>query len=178
MSQTAVSQRYIEALVGAAEERGVLDQVEEEAGAILDLIEESTDLSDFLTNPMLPSAHKEAFVRTLLAGKVSDVMLNFLLVICSRQRERVLKEILEDFQTFMDTQRGIVTAQVSSAVPLSSEQQTQLVARLSAYSGKQVRLETEVDENLKAGFIARLGDQVFDGTLETQLSRLRQRLAG
>jgi len=178
LSQTAVSQRYSEALFGAAEERDMLDQVEEEAGAILDLMQESTELSDFLANPMIPSAQKQVFIRTLLTGKVSDVMLNFLLVVCSRQRERVLKEILEGFQTFMEAQRGIVTAQVRSAIALSSEQQTQLSARLSAYAGKQVRLETEVDEGLKAGFIARLGDQVFDGTLEMQLNRLRQRLVG
>lgn len=177
MSQTAVSQRYIEALVAAAEERGVLDRVEEEARAILELISESDDLRDFLANPMIPSAQKQAFMRSLLAGKVSDVMLNFLTVVCARQRERVLREILEDFGTFMDARRGIVTASVRSAVPLSSEQQEMLSARLSAYSGKQVRLEVEVDEGMKAGIVAKLGDQVFDGTLETQLNRLRQRLA-
>jgi len=55
-------------------------------------------------------------------------------------------------------------------------QEKQLADKLSVYSGKQVRLETTVDAGLKAGFIARLGDQVFDGTLATQLNRLRQQL--
>ena len=58
----------------------------------------------------------------------------------------------------------------------SSEQEKQLSDKLSVYSGKQVRLETTIDAGLKAGFIARLGDQVFDGTLAMQLNRLRQQL--
>ena len=69
------------------------------------------------------------------------------------------------------------TGQVRSAKDLTQEQQERLVERLSAFSGKQVRLEVEVDEALKAGFVARLGDQVFDGTLEAQVHRLRRRLA-
>ena len=178
MSQTLVSKRYIDALVGAAEERDVLNQVEEEAQAILELIQESSDLQDFFKNPMIPSDQKQTFVQSLLTGKVSDVMLNFLVVICARQRERFLKEILEDFLRFLEDRRGVTTAQVRSASRLSSEQEGVLAHRLSAFSGKQVKLETQVDDSITAGFVATLGDQVFDGTLETQLHRLRRKLVG
>ena len=56
------------------------------------------------------------------------------------------------------------------------QQQQRLARRLSAYSGKQVQVRWEIDSALKAGFVARLGDQVFDGTLNAQLMRLHRQL--
>ena len=92
------------------------------------------------------------------------------------RRERALEGIIQSFLNLLDDRQGIARAQVRSAAVLTPEQQAQLAERLSAYSGKQVQLEVEVDEGLKAGFVAQLGDQVFDGTLEAQLHRLRRRL--
>ena len=177
MSQSAVSIRYTEALIDAATESGVLDQVEGDVQALLELVRASEDLRNFVADPMMQSDQKRTVLNNLLAGKVHDVTLRFLLLLCDNHRERVLPELLADFLTALEDQRGVVTAPVTVAAPMSSEQESQLVAKLSAHSGKQVRLETTVDASLKAGFIARIGDQVFDGTLATQLNRLRHRLA-
>ncbi len=178
MSQTAITIRYIEALIGAAEERNSLEEVEEEVQAVLDLLESSSELQEFFLNSMIPAIQKQSFVNSLLSGKLSELMLNFLMLLCEKRRERVLVEILEEFQAKMDERRGIVTAQVRSASRLTSEQEDQLVSRLSSFSGKQVRLESQIDDSITAGFVATLGDQVFDGTLETQLHRLRRKLVG
>jgi F-type H+-transporting ATPase subunit delta len=72
----------------------------------------------------------------------------------------------------------VVQAQVRAAFELSADQVERLVARLSAYTGKQVRLEVQLDRSLRGGMIARVGDTVFDGSLATQLERLHQRLVG
>jgi len=177
VSQSAVSVRYTEALIEAAEEVGALEQVEDDFQALLELVRASGDLRAFVADPMMRSEQKRTVLNNLLSGKVQDVTLRFLLLLCDNHRERILPELLADFLTVLEDRRGVATAQVTVASPLSSEQETQLVAKLSAHSGKKVRLETTVDESLKAGFIARIGDQVFDGTLATQLNRLRHRLA-
>ena len=115
-------------------------------------------------------------LRQILDGKVHEVTLNFLALLCEKRRERVLPDILAAFATLMDKKRGIVTASVSSAQELTDEQCVQLTERLEKFSGKQVRLETDVDPELKAGFVARLGDQIFDGTVESRLSRMHREL--
>lgn len=176
MSQSAVSIRYTSALIDAAQESGVLDRVEADVQALSDLLRASEDLRGFVADPMVQSAQKRAVLNNLLAGKIEDITLRFLLLLCDNRRERVLPELLSDFLSVLEDQRGQATAQVTVAAPLSTEQETQLIAKLSTYSGKQVRLETTIDEQLKAGFVVRLGDRVFDGTLATQLNRLRQRL--
>lgn len=177
MSQSAVSIRYTRALIDAAQDRGVLAQVEADVQALLDLLRASEDLRAFVADPMMQAEQKRAVLSELLAGKIGDITLRFLLLLCDKRRERMLPELLADFLSALEDRRGQATAQLAVAAPLSSEQEARLVAKLSAYSGKQVKLETTVDERLKAGFVVRLGDRVFDGTLATQLNRLRQRLA-
>ena len=177
MNETPVSLRYANALIGAAEDKDILDQVRDDISGILDLIQESKDLCDFLADPLIHPAQKVAAFKTLFSGKVDDLTLGFLVLLCEKRREKTLEGISRGFLALLDERRGVVTAEVRSAQRLSEEQQARLSERLSAYSGKEVRLEIEVDEGLKAGFVARLGDQVFDGSLDSQLSRLRQGLA-
>ncbi len=177
MNETPVSLRYARALIHAAEEQGVLDQVREDLLGLLDLIQASEDLRGFLIDPLIHPEQKRTAFQALFSGKVGDLTLNFLLLLCGKRRERGLEGIIRGFLALLDERRGVITAQVRSAKDLTQEQQARLVERLSAFSGKQVRLEVEVDAALKAGFVARLGDQVFDGTLEAQLNRLRRGLA-
>jgi len=71
----------------------------------------------------------------------------------------------------------MVTAYVKTVVPISDSQKERLKQKLSAYSGKTVRIETEIDSSIKGGFIARIEDTIYDGSLVTQLDKLRKRLA-
>jgi F-type H+-transporting ATPase subunit delta len=177
LNETPVSLRYAKALLGAAEEKEALNQVRDDIQGILQLIGESKDLRDFLADPLIHSARKEAAFKSLFSDKVNDLTLGFLLLLCEKRRERALEGIGRALLALLDERRGVITAQVRSAQTLSEAQQVRLSERLSAYSGKEVRLDMEVDEGLKAGFVARLGDQVFDGSLDSQLSRLRRGLA-
>ena len=62
-------------------------------------------------------------------------------------------------------------------MPISQDQAQRLIQQLSIYSGKQVRLETETDEQIQGGFIVKLDDTVFDASVATQLQRLKRQLA-
>ncbi len=176
MSQSAVAVRYAEALLEAAQEKDALDAVASDVEGLLNLLLGSEDLSNFVADPMMRSDQKKRILGNLFEGKINALTLNFLIVLCDNRRERMLEEILAGFTTVLDERQGIAKAHVTSAVPLTSEQEDRLVARLSAFSGKKVHLETTIDASLKAGFVARLGDQVFDSTLTTQLKRLQRQL--
>ncbi len=177
MQETGVAARYSRALMGAAEEQGVLEAVEEDVQGLIGLLRDSEDLCGFLADLLIHPQRKEEALRSLLTGKLQGLTLNFLSVLCEKGRGRVLENILQQFVEEMDERRGVVTAQVRSAVALSSEQQGRLAERLTAYIGKEVNVEITVDEAIKAGFVARLDDKVFDGTLETQLSQLHRLLS-
>ena len=78
----------------------------------------------------------------------------------------------------VEEREGILSAEVVSAVELDGEQQKRLAERLAVYTGKQIRLHARVDSTLRGGLVARVGDTVFDGSLDTHLKRLRRRLVG
>ncbi|MDA0745810.1 MAG: ATP synthase F1 subunit delta [bacterium] len=177
MNQTPVALRYSKALFQAAQEQDKLERIQQDAQGLLGVVQSSEDLRAFLANPLIRPGQKRSVFQDLFSEKVDALSLNFLLLLCDKRRERALEDILQGFLDILDDRMGVVTAVVRASTALSGEQQERLTQRLSAYSGKQVRLDVEVDENLKSGFVARLGDHVFDGTLEAQLDRLRRTLS-
>ena len=171
-----VVERYTVALAEAAEERGALDSVATDLEGLGALLSSSDELRSFVEDPFPLPAQKQVVFRGLLHDKIHEITLNFLILLCEKRRERPLGEMLSAFAKLMDERRGVIAAFVSSALELTDSQRSQLTERLARFSGKEIRLETEVDPSLKAGFVARLGDQVFDGTVESMLNRLHREL--
>jgi F-type H+-transporting ATPase subunit delta len=176
--ETAVSQRYAKALLEAAESQRALDQVSRDVAGVIDLIDASEDLRRLLESPMIhPTAKREALT-TLFKDRVTPLTLNFLLLIVDQRRERVARDILHQFTVYLNEREGVVTAEVRSSQPLMPEQQEVITKKLSSYLNRRVRLQMEVSPQIRAGFVARVGDMVFDGTIETQLQQLRARMLG
>ncbi len=177
MRDIRIAKPYAQALYDAAAEQAALSRIVGDANQIISLAQESKDFEQFLTNPILSPQFKSEMFQQLLSEAVQPLTLNFLLLLASKQRERFLVAILQAFLKLVDLKAGRVVAQVTSAVPLSDAQQTSLVKQLSDYSGAEVRLELSEDTAIKGGIIVRLGDTVFDGSVATQLQRLRSLLA-
>jgi F-type H+-transporting ATPase subunit delta len=176
--ETAVSQRYARALLEAAESQGALDRVSRDVAGVLDLIDASEDLKRLLESPMVHPTSKRDALTALFGDKIAPLTLNFLLLLVDRRRERAAGEVLRQFAAYLEEREGVVTAEVRASQPLSQEQQEAMIQRLSSYLNRQVRLQIEVSPQVRAGFVARVGDVVFDGTVETQLRQLRARLMG
>ena len=177
MRDIRIAKPYAQALYDAAAEQYALDRIVGDANQIISLAQESEDFEGFLTNPILSPQFKSEMFQQLLSEAVHPLTLNFLLLLASKQRERFLVAILQAFLKLVDLKAGRVVAQVTSAVPLSDAQQASLVKQLSDYSGVEVKLDLSEDTAIKGGIIVRLGDTVFDGSVATQLQRLRSLLA-
>ena len=84
--------------------------------------------------------------------------------------------IAEEFNRLVDDEEGRMSAEVTTATPLDSAHEERLREALSRRTGREVRLEIKVDASLIGGAVAKVGDLVFDGSLRTQLSKLRANL--
>ena len=177
MRETRIAKPYAQALYSAATEQDILDRIVADANQILQLTQESEDFDQFLTNPILSPQFKSEMFQQLLSEAVQPLTLNFLLLIALKQRERSLVAILQMFLEIVDLQAGRLIAQVTSAVPLTDAQKTTLSQQLSNYSGAEVRLELNEDAAIQGGVIVQLGDTVFDGSIASQLQRMRTLLA-
>ena len=94
-----------------------------------------------------------------------------------RERLQLLPDIARSFRGRHNAARGIVTAHVTTAVPLDDVTEAELAARLSRYVNQQVQIEATVDPNIMGGVVARIGDTLLDGSVRGRLEALRRRLA-
>lgn len=171
-------EEYARALLAVAEAEGELADVEEELYRFGKAVEREPGLRDALTDPALPAERKRAVVEELLGRKASRHTVNLLGFLIDQGRARDLPKIVEALTELAAEQRRKVVAEVRSAVPLDEERRERLARALSRATGKDVELRVLVDPAVIGGVVARVGDQVFDGTIRHRLQQARERLAG
>jgi len=172
-----IAKPYGKALYEASVEQNVLDDIVTDVHRVVELMRDSEEFEQFVINPMLSPQIKSDLLQQLLGEAVHPLLVNFLLLLAAKQRERLLVSILQTFLEIVDLRANRLIAQVTSAVPINDAQQTSLVKELSEYSGKEVRLELSEDVTVKGGIVVRLGDTVFDGSVTAQLQRMKDLLA-
>ena len=139
----------------------------------------------FLSNPSLGKEQKQEFLNdvfgsvgdkgSVLAGS-NEHGTNFLKLLLEYGRVAVMPEIAEHFEALKAEIENTVDVTVTSAAPLSAEQQKSVAAALKERLGRDVTLSTEIDENLIGGAVIRAGDVVIDGSLRTRLEGLSNAL--
>ena len=166
--------RYAQALYTLAEDEGQLDPTIEGVSALGRLIDESADFRRMLTSPVIDVKEALAAVRAVLEGAgFSPLIIRFAGVVATNRRLRDLRAILSTFGALAAERRGVVTAHVATAHPLSSVQREQLRARLIEAGYGQVNIEEAVDPALLGGLVLRIGAKLYDSSLKSRLQRLQ-----
>ena len=173
---TELVRRYAVTLLEAAEETGVTGAVRRDLEGLAATLRASGQLREFLGNRLVDGATASSALEVLLAGKVQPLTLNFARLVAGRRRGHALADMVDAALAMLDERAGIDTAEVLSAAPLTPAQIEALEGRLSRYTGRAVSVQAQVDESLRGGLIARIGDTVFDASVDTQLRRLRHQL--
>lgn len=167
------SRRYARSIVDLATEQGKLDQTYEDAGVIIDAIDESRDLRSLLDSPIVKSDRKRQILKALFEGKVGDVFMKFIDLIVSKGREDDLRGICDEVQNLYRQKFGILNAQVTTAVELEDEMREK-VRNLVAQLGDRVELTEKVDPDILGGIVIRVGDRQIDASISRQLADLKR----
>lgn len=173
-----VAYRYATALLDAAQERNILPRVRSEIQGLQRLLSESQELVDFFHDRSLTPDIKQRFLSQIFQDKLDTLTMNFIHLVVSKRRERFLADMLTACRTVLDERDGIATANVTSAVVLDPNQEMLLKSCLEGYTGKHIRMSTQVNPDLIGGFVVRVGDLVFDTSLVMQLRNIRHALVG
>lgn len=174
----SIATPYAEALLQVAEARQEIDTVAEQARAVLALWNQSAELRAAMASPVLEPQAKKAALAKLFEGQITPSFQNLLKLLADRQRIAVLDAVLLRFLELYRELRDITLAQVTSATPLSEEQQQQLNDKVRAIAGsKTVEFDLAVDPGLIGGFVVSMGSRVIDASLSGQVRRLGLALA-
>ena len=177
---TGVAGRYASALFELADEAKSLDQVATDLTTFRSLIAESADLSRVIGNPVISrTVQGKALLAVLDAVGIAGLTRNFIGAVTANGRARDLPAMASAFLAELARRRGETTAQVTSAVPLSSGQLEQLTQSLRAVlGGAKVSIDQRVEPDILGGLVVKVGSRMIDSSLRTKLDGLRQAMKG
>jgi F-type H+-transporting ATPase subunit delta len=179
MSVETVARRYATALADIVLKSGETEIVKSELKSWEDLIKSNANLQSAFANPAIAHLNKEKVLEGLLAkAKPSKTTANFLRILLKNGRLTELHEINEKFASVLDERSNVISAEVTSARPLSEAEKAEFQANLAKLTGKKVNLNFNLDENIIGGVVTRVGSTVYDGSVKTQLENLKQQLIG
>lgn len=172
---SSAAKRYAQAVFSLGKERGTLDAWHEDLARLSEVTSDRMAAS-YLANPSVPRDRKIAVIdRVLQNGQPEARNLGRLLV--ERERTQDAPLIAEMFDDLVREDRGIVVADVTTAEQLTPEAQAMVQERLQRLVGKQIEMRLAVDPSIIGGIVAKVGDSIIDGSVTSQLRKLRTRLA-
>lgn len=173
----ALGRRYAKALFALALSERSEEPTEQ---ALRTLVEayRSSPLPSLLTNPALPLDKRQAVLAEIArAAGASPLLARFLHLLLERRRFELLASIASHYRRLLNDHRGRVDVQVTSADGLDAGAEENLKAALSRLSGKEILLHTKSDPELLGGLVVEIEGKTYDGSVRTQLRRLRERIA-
>ena len=167
MNQSKISVRYAKAFFEFAKEKGILENVIADVKLLIKSLGEIPELAEVFQNPIVKPSGKKAFVSSLLKGKVSEETIDFLNLEIENGRE---------MYTIYRKEQGITAVTLTSATPLSKEQEKSVADLVKKTRNTEVELQTKVDPSLMGGFILRVEDQQYDASVSSRLKQIKKEL--
>ncbi len=177
MSLRTSANRYAKALFDVAlEEKADLAQVDRDLEAFVSMMQASPELAA-ASNRGLSDATRKSLIEAVSKAMTLTAPVSKMLVLLAQDRKlSYLPDLALAFRERLLAHQNIVRAEVTSAAPLSPEKTRALADSLSTATGKKVELSVGVDPELIGGVVAKIGSTVYDGSVKTQLQRMRQDL--
>ena len=174
MARLASAKRHAQAVFQIAKEKDEVEKWRSELKTIAATLADP-QLRAILEDPKIHFGDKENLVNKVLPD-IRQLALNFVYLLVSRQRLSILEQIVSEYERMADEYAGLEHAKVITAVPVDEESKKKLSERLAAITGKKIVLTTEVDPAIIGGFVARVGDELIDGSTRAKLEALKRRL--
>jgi F-type H+-transporting ATPase subunit delta len=177
MIEGRLSRRYTRALFQLAREAGEEEKIGEEIERFFSIYG-SSDLQKVLVNPAFAlGPRKKILAQTIQSQQLSPLAVKFLSLLLERDRLVELAGIVSCYRRLLNEAKGRVEARVVSTGALDAAMVEQLRERLRGLAGKEVLLQQETDPSLLGGLLIELEGKIYDGTIRTQLEKMKQRIA-
>ncbi len=174
-----VAGRYAAALFDLAQEQNKISEVEQDLVKFQQLYDLSPDLQRLVRSPVIAADDQvRALGNVLDKAGVGGLAKNFIGLVARNRRLFAVPGMVRAFLSLAAKARGEVTAEVTSAHPLTESQAEALKAQLKQTVGKDVTLAAKVDPALIGGLVVKLGSRMIDSSLKTKLSNLSLSLKG
>jgi len=174
----AIARVYAQSLFDLAKAQGGQAVIEDTLGELEDFLEvarANPSIAEFLSSRILPSKKRGKSLESILKGRTSDLTRRFLLVLNDKGRLSHIAQIAAAYDALVQESFGRVEVDVYTASPISPDELNLIRDRLRTALGKEAIVHPYTDGNMIGGLKLQIGDQLIDGSIATQLRRIRDR---
>ncbi len=166
MSKT-IARAYVKALLELGDSKQWLDALK----SLVELVS-TPELQAALNAPVVDQKQLAACLKTFCIDQHVDGLID---ILAQHRRLALINSIYQLFIEELQKQHGVQKAEMTTAMPLTEALQKSISASLATDQGR-LEVSYQVNPDLLAGGVLRIGDQVIDGSLQTQLKQLRTQL--
>ncbi|HRE51312.1 MAG TPA: ATP synthase F1 subunit delta [Flavitalea sp.] len=167
--------RYAKSLIDLAVERNQLEEAHKDMVFLQALCKSNPDFVALLKSPVISADKKQAILKALTEGKVSEITAAFNALLIRKGRESILPQIAPAFIEQYRQLKGIQTVRLTTATPVSEELKKTIVDKVKAQMpSKNIELTALVDEGLIGGFVLQIGDTLVDASISYDLNTIRK----
>ncbi len=175
----ALARTYAQSLVELVEGEGGQEAIERTLGELEDILElarEDPLFGEFLSSRVLAKDARSASLDRIFQGRISDLTLRFLQVLNAKDRLSHLPAIVAAFDQIVQDRFGRIEVDVYTAEPVDGEELASMRSQLQEILGREVILHPYTDSEMIGGLRLRIGDNLIDGSVASQLRKLRDQL--
>lgn len=172
----SVARRYSAAIFALAEEAGAVEKTVKELDAFVDALRTDADVAAFYASPVLDRAVKIRMLERGLGVKLSELTLNFLILLVRKRRENLVEIVAKQMHEMLDEQAGRESADIATPEPMTPHELADLAKRLSKVYKKTIVPQPRVDPALLGGLVVQVGDRYVDASVSGKLEELRRHL--
>ena len=173
MEGTRAAKRYAKAVINLAKDQNTVEAVNNDMMLITNTVTNSKDLSDMLQNPVLRSEIKKSALLEVFKDS-NAITVGLIDTLISNKRINILSEVASRYNQLYDKYRGSEVAIVTTAIPLTDDLKSKVLAKAKELTGNDVVVKNIVDESIIGGFILRVGDIQYNASITNKLNKLKR----
>ena len=178
MKNQVLVKRYSLGLIHAAGDEAEYSALFRELDEFNRLLLSRPRLFSHFARPFLPTSRKKIMAREILKETgAADKLSRFILLLIENERLELLPEIVSALPDIWNEEKGIVTIEVISVIPLTEEQKSRLMQRLERLEGRPVILRYRNDPSLIGGLSLQKGNIVYDASIQGNLDKLQDHIS-
>jgi len=178
MSENKAASRYAKSLIDLSTEQNALEEMRSDMVLIEQVIDQNSELEAILQNPVIPLDKKYSILDGVFGKSVHAITRSYLKLLVSKGRAAILFDTTKAFVRQYNMIKGIVTAEVLSAIALTDANKAEIINVVKREIGaNQVIIKEKISDKLIGGFILKVGDKQFDASIAGSLNKLKKELA-
>ena len=168
---------YARALFDFSVKQNIMHQITADFQNLETFLNETTELTDYLNNPIVSQTAKQEILTKTLQSQVNTETFKFLMVLVNRKRINLLQMVITNYLELVYETASIKMIEVSTAFAFTNLQKNMLIKKLKELTNaREIRLIISVDPSLIGGFLIKTQSKVLDFTVKNQLQNLAKHL--